>query len=111
MELAMLFTSNDKTVRSDTVQDLKEFNSQSLWTRAKKQEQLVSMMPAFKKAFDLMGDDIVELATEIETSKNQTGDFDQKWLEESKATLFKQIVDEIRAHVIMSRMEKQMEQI
>ena len=30
MELAMQLISNDKTVRSDTVQDLKDFNSQSL---------------------------------------------------------------------------------
>ena len=33
MELAMQIISNDKTKRSDTVQDLKEFNSQSLSTR------------------------------------------------------------------------------
>ena len=36
MELAMQTISNDKTVRSDTVQDLNEFNQQSLSTRAKK---------------------------------------------------------------------------
>ena len=28
--------SNDKAVRSDTIQDLKDFNSQSLTTQAKK---------------------------------------------------------------------------
>ena len=53
MELAMQIISNDKTVGSDTVQDLKEFNSQSLETRAKRGEQLVSMMPAIKNAFHL----------------------------------------------------------
>ena len=36
MELAMQFNSNDQTVRIDTIQDLKEFNSQSLSTPAKK---------------------------------------------------------------------------
>ena len=36
MELAMQIISNDKTVRSDTIQDLNEFNSQSLTTQAKK---------------------------------------------------------------------------
>ena len=60
MELAMQIISNDKTVRNDTIRDLKDFNSQSLSTRARKGEQLVSMMPAIKKAFDLMGDDIVD---------------------------------------------------
>ena len=36
MELAMQIISNDKTVRNDTIQDLKEFNSQSSATQAKK---------------------------------------------------------------------------
>ena len=59
----------DKTVGNDTVQDLKEFNNQSLTTQAKEGEQLVSMMLAVKKAFDLMGDDIVELSTENDALK------------------------------------------
>ena len=49
MDLATQTIAIDKTVRSDTVQDLKEFNNQSLTTRAKKDEQLVSIMPAIKK--------------------------------------------------------------
>ena len=63
-------------------------------------------MPAIKKAFDLICDDIVDLSTENETLKNQIGDYDQKWLEESKAKLLKQIDDEKRANLIMSRMKK-----
>ena len=63
--------SHDETVGSDTVQDKKEFNNQFLATQAKKGEQLVSMMPAFKKEFDLMGDDIVDLSTENVASKNK----------------------------------------
>ena len=51
MELAMQIISNDKTVWSNTVNDLKEFNNQSLATQAKKREQLVSMMLAIKKFF------------------------------------------------------------
>ena len=69
MELAMQLSSNDKTVRNDTIQHLKEFNQQSLTTQAKKGEQLVSMMPAIKKAFNLLGDDIVELSTENDALK------------------------------------------
>ena len=45
----MRIICNDKTVRSDTIQDLKEFNTQSLTTQVKKGEQLVSIMPAIKK--------------------------------------------------------------
>ena len=45
MDLAMQIICTDKTVRNENIQDLKEFNSQSLSTQAKKGEQLVSMMP------------------------------------------------------------------
>ena len=72
----MQIISNDKTVRNDTIQDLKEFNSQSITTQAKKGEQLVSMMPAIKKAFGLLGDDIVDLHTENESLKNKIGSHD-----------------------------------
>ena len=104
----MQIISIDKTVRNDTIQDLKEFNSQSLTTQAKKGEQLVSMMPAIKKAFNLMGDDIVELSVENESLKNQIGQYDEKWLQASKLKLLKEIDDEKRANLIMSRMKKQM---
>ena len=83
----MQFFSIDKTVRNDNIQDLTEFNSQCLSTQAKKGEQIVSMMPAIKKAFNLMGDDKVELNDEYETLKNQVGESDEKWLQESKAKL------------------------
>ena len=104
----MQLISSDQTVRNDNIQDLKDFNQQSLSTRAKKGEQLVSMMPAIKEAFNLMGNDIVELSTENDTLKNQIGNYDEKWLEESKAKLLKNIDDEKRANIVMSRMKKQM---
>ena len=66
------------------------------------------MMSAIKKAFNLLGDDIVDLSTENETLKNQIGVYDQKWLEESKAKLLKDINDDRRANIIMTRMKKQM---
>ena len=105
----MQIISNLKTVRSNTVNDLTEFNHQSLATQAKKGEELVSMMPAFEKAFDLMGDDIVDPSTENDASKNKIGSYDEKWLQESKDKLLKQIDDEKRENLIMSRMKKQME--
>ena len=109
MELAMQIISTDKTVRNDAVNDLKNFNNQSLATQAKKGEQLVSMMPAIKKDFDLMGDDIVDLSTGNDALKSKIGDNDKKWLEESKNKLLKQIGDEKRANLIMYRMKKQMD--
>ena len=102
----MQIISTDKTVRNDTIQDIKEFNKESLTTKAKKGEQLLSMMPAIKLAFILMGDDIVELHREIESLKNKFGSYDDKWLEESKTRLLQQIDDEERANLNMSRKKK-----
>ena len=70
----MQLGSSDQSVRNDTIQDLKDFNQQSLSSQAKKGQQLVSMMPAIKKAFNLLGDDIIELSVENHALKNQIGD-------------------------------------
>ena len=102
----MQIGSTNQKVRNNTIQDLKDFNQQSLSTRAKKGEQLVSMMPAIKEAFTLMGNDIVDLSTENDALKEKIGDYDEKWLQESKEKLLKDIDDEKRANLIMSRMKK-----
>ena len=104
----MQIGSTNQKVRNNTIQDLKDFNQQSLSTRAKKGEQLVSMMPAIKEAFTLMGNDIVDLSTENDALKEKIGDYDEEWLQESKEKLLKDINDEKRANIIMSRMKKQM---
>ena len=104
----MQISSTNQKVRNNTIQDLKDFNQQSLSTRAKKGEQLVSMMPAIKEALTLMGNDIVDLSTENDALKEKIGDYDEKWLQDSKEKLLKDIDDEKRANLIMSRMKKQM---
>ena len=71
MALAMQINSSDRIVRGDTVQNFKDSNAQSLSTKTKKGEQLVFMMRAFKKTFDLLGDDIVDLSTENYALKNK----------------------------------------
>ena len=68
----------------------------------------MSMMPAIKEAFTLMGNDIVDLSTENDALKEKIGDYDEKWLQESKEKLLKDIDDEKRANLVMSRMKKQM---
>ena len=70
LELAVHLISNDKIVKSDTVQDIKGFNSHFLAAPAKTGAQLVYKMPALKKSFDFLGDDIVELSTENDFLKN-----------------------------------------
>ena len=68
------------------------------------------MMPAIKKAFNLLGDDIVDSSTENDALKEKIGSSDEKWLEESENKMLKQNDDEKRATLIMSRMKKQMEE-
>ena len=74
----MQLISNDKTVKNDTIQDLKEYNFQSLSTQAKKEEHLVSMMHAIEEDFNLMCDDIVELSTKNYALKRNVGSYDEK---------------------------------
>ena len=62
-------------------------------------------MHAFKKAFNSLDDDIVELSTENDALKNKIGSYDEKWLEESIAKLLKHLDDEKRANLIMSKMK------
>ena len=70
----MRIISTDQTVGNDTIQDLKDFNQQSLTTQAKKGEQLTGMMPAIKKALNVLGDHIIELSVENDALKNQIGE-------------------------------------
>ena len=65
-------------------------------------------MPAIKKAFNVLSEYIVELHTENKRLKYKMGSYDEKWLEKSQAKLLKQIDDEKRANIFMSRMKKQM---
>ena len=64
------------------------------------------MISAIKKAFGLLGDGIVELSTKNETLRIKIGSCDEKWLEVSKAKLMKQIDDEKRAILTMSRKKR-----
>ena len=50
----------------------------------------------------------IELSVENKPLKNQKGQYDEKWLQESKLKLLKEIDDEKRANLIMSRTKKQM---
>ena len=55
-----------------------------------------------------MGDDIVEFSTENEFLKTKVGSYDEKWSEESKANVLKQIDDEKGAKINTATMPKQM---
>ena len=104
----MRIFSKPQTVGTKTIQALREANSQSLSTQAKKRRTISSMMRANVKAFDLMGDDIVELSTENGFLRSKIGDCDEKWVAKSQTKLSKQTDDEKSANIILPRMKKQM---
>ena len=56
-----------------------------------------------------MGDDIVEISTENDASKNKIDSDHQQCLGEFKAKLLKQINNDKRGNLIMSRLKKQIE--
>ena len=47
----MQISSNDQPVRNDTIEDLKEFNSQSLTTQAKKRRTISFYDACYQKSF------------------------------------------------------------
>ena len=51
----MQIISADKTVRSDTIEDLKEFNSQSATTQAKKNRAISFCDTCYQKSFQSNG--------------------------------------------------------
>ena len=51
MGLAMQIISTDRTVRIDTIEDLKEFNSQFLTTQAKKRRAISFYDACYQKSF------------------------------------------------------------
>ena len=68
--------SNDKTKRNETMLDLKDLNNQSYNTN-QKSEQFVSTMPAVKKDFSLLGDDIIDIFAENAALKDKIGSHEQ----------------------------------
>ena len=67
----MRIISYDQTVKSNTVRELKDSNSESSSTQPEKGEQSVFVMPAIEKVFGLMGDDIVDLSIKNESLKKE----------------------------------------
>ena len=58
-----------------------------------------------------MGHDIVELSTENEALKNKIGSYDEKWLQEPKEKLLKQIDGDNRANLFNSRIKNKWKNI
>ena len=71
MVLALHFYSNSKTVRSGTSQDIKDFNSLSVYRQSQKGELIVSMMLCTEESYEIFGDDIVELSIKNETLESE----------------------------------------
>ena len=66
------------------------------------------MMPAIKVAFDLLGENVVDLSNTYETLTNKTSSLDEKWLGDSKTGPLKQFNAEKKASLNMMKVEKQL---
>jgi hypothetical protein len=108
MEQTIELLKTDSTVRKEIIEDIKDFKNQTLSTQAKKGEQLIAMMPAVKKAFNMMADDIYELSTENEILKDKIGDYDENWLKESKDKLMSNTTEDKKNKLMLQRMQRQM---
>ena len=73
MQLLMTIISKDRIVRNSTIQGLKDSNSQPFATQSKKGDELVFLMLAMMKSFDLMGNQIVDLSLENQLFENKKG--------------------------------------
>ena len=86
MELAKQSVPSNKTVREETIQDIKDLKSKSNLTQAKRGKELVAMMPAVENFSNLLGDDITKSIYWIffEKIKWMNLKTDENWLEETK---------------------------
>jgi predicted metalloprotease with PDZ domain len=108
MEQSFELVKTNNEVKKEIIENIKDFKKQSLATQAKKGEELVAMMPAVKKAFNIMADDIYELSTENEILKDKIGDYDENWLKESKVKLMANTTEDKKNKLILERMRNQL---
>ena len=107
MDLAIDIVRGDKSIREETKQAMKEYKQQSLQSQAKQGEQLTSMMPAIKRAFELVRDDNYELVVENNVLRDKIGDVNEDWLETSKKKLLENTGDDEKNKVFLERMRRQ----
>jgi regulator of replication initiation timing len=110
MDCAIQLVSSDDEVRKETIEAVSEFKNQSLTTQAKKGEQLQAMMPAIKKSFGMMVNEICELSAENSVLKDKIGDYDVKWLNASTKKLLIDTTEEAKKQQFLERMRRQLKQ-
>ena len=66
------------------------------------------MIPAVKKAFTMLVDDNFELNTENAVLKEKIGDYDEKWLKESKEKMMTNTTDDAKKQMLKERMINQL---
>ena len=64
MDLPKPPAPNDKDIRQETIRDLIAKEPKAILTQSKKGEELVAMLTANKKGFEIMRDEIMQADTE-----------------------------------------------
>ena len=60
LNLAIQLLSIDRITKEETVQELKDWKSQSLTAFVKRVEEIVAMFRAFRKKYIVMGDEFIK---------------------------------------------------
>ncbi len=68
-------------------------------------------MPAIKRAFEIMRDDIYELVVENNILRDNMGDVNEEWLETSKKKLLENTGDDKKNKSLLQRMRQKQQKL
>ena len=102
------YVKGQRDTRSKIREALVKLGEQNISTRAKKAEELTANQVVYNEAIIMMGDDIFELDIEVEALRNQLGEVNENWLNESKSETKLKYDDAKKNDRILNRMRRQM---
>src|SRR5215469_10151030 len=105
------YVKSNQVTRNKIREELIELNKQNISTRAKKAEELTANLVVYNEAVVMMGDEIFELGVENQALRDQLGEVDDKWLNESKSRIVCGYNDEKKNKFILDRMRRQMKKL
>ena len=100
------YVKGQSDTRSKIREELVELNNQNISTRAKKAEELTANLVVYNEAIVMMGDEIFELGIENKALRDELGEVDEKWLNESKNRIKFTYDDAKKNEFILERMRR-----
>ena len=84
MDLAIQLASNCKKLGGETIQESEDYKSQPLQAQVIRGEELVALLPAIRKRYNSLEDEIMELTIGNIIMENRISEISEKRLEKSK---------------------------